>query len=416
MKTLKLSPVRPGRTLHDFIEFPKKLYAGNGQYVPDMDSDVRGLFDPAKNKALAFSELEGFVAYDGEKPVGRVLAIINHHANKSWKAKVARFGYFDFVDDKEVSRALLDAVSQWGGERGMDTIQGPLGLTDYDKEGMLMSDYGLMGSMETYYNYPYYPMHMEALGFGTAADWISIRVAVPKEIPQKYARVSKLSQEMFGFRVRTLSKKEIKQGYIYKVFSLLNEAFAPLFGFTPFTKEQAVEFMRLYLPVISMDMIPVVENDKGELLAIAITTGSLSHALRHSHGRLYPWGWYHLLRALKWKREDTVDLLLIAVRPDLQGLGLTAMLFAHLVPVYNHYGFRWAETGPQLVNNVKELSQWKALNPEYVKKRRCWEKKIGVKDTETESAAALADDRQDKRRHTEDSTGDRQTGNLGKRY
>ncbi len=377
MKNLKLTPVRPGRTLHDFIEFPKRLYAGNGQYVPDMDADVRGLFDPEKNKALAFSELEGFVAYGDGRPVGRVVAIINRHANESWKVRVVRFGYFDFVDDRDVSRALLDAVAQWGASRGMDTLQGPLGLTDYDKEGMLMSDYGLMGTMATYYNYPYYPMHMEALGFTAAADWISIRVAVPAAIPEKYAHVSRLSQEMFGLRVRPLSKKEVRDGYIYKVFQLLNAAFAPLFGFTPFTREQAVEFMGMYLPLLSMDMIPVVEDAKGDLLAIAVTVGSLSHALRHSHGRLFPWGWYHLLRALKWKHEDTVDLLLIAVKPDVQGLGLTAMLFDYLVPVFNRHGFRWAETGPQLVDNTKELSQWKALNPEYVKKRRCWEKKIG---------------------------------------
>lgn len=376
MKTFQVVPVHSASTLHDFIEFPKKLYADNGQYVPDLDSDIRDMFDPKKNKGLAFSELEGFVAYSDGKPVGRIVAIINSHANEKWKANVVRFGYIDFIDDAEVSKALIDTVGKWGKKRGMDTIQGPLGITDYDKEGMLMSDYGLLGSMETYYNYPYYPGHMEALGFQKAVDWLSIRVAVPKEIPAKYAHVSKLSEEMFGLHVRTMTKQEVKDGYIYKVFDLLNSAFSPLFGFTAFTKEQAEEFMNMYLPFISMDMIPIVENDKGELVSIAVTIGSMSHALRHTNGKLLPFGWLHLLSSLKWKREDTVDLLLIAVRPDMQGLGLTAILFAHLIPVYNKYGFRWAETGPQLENNFKELSQWKALNPEYVKRRRCWEKKI----------------------------------------
>lgn len=376
MKTLTLLSVHEGKTLRDFIEFPKKLYAGNGQYVPDLDSDVRNTFDPKKNSGLEFSDVEGFVAYCGGKPVGRVMAIINRHANEKWNVKVVRFGYLDFIDDQDVSKALLDKVAEWGRERGMDTMQGPLGITDYDKEGMLMSDFGLIGSMETYYNYPYYPKHMEGLGFGKAVDWLSIRVAIPKEIPAKYAHVAKLSEEMFGLHVRSMTKKEVREGYIYKVFDLLNAAFSPLFGFSEFTPEQAKEYMEMYLPFIDMDMIPIVENDKGELVSIAVTIGSMSHALRHANGKMLPFGWLSLLKSLKWKHEDTVDLLLIAVRPDLQGLGLTAMLFAKLVPVFNKYGFKWAETGPQLEDNFKELSQWKALNPEYVKRRRCWEKTI----------------------------------------
>lgn len=376
MKTLKVIPVHDARTLRDFIAFPKKLYADNGQYVPDLDSDMRKMFDPKKNKGLAFTDLEGFVAYRGQEAVGRVVGIINRHANEKWHNRVVRFGYFDFVDDEEVSSTLLDTVAQWGREHGMDTIQGPLGITDYDKEGMLMSDYGLLGSMETYYNFPYYPIHMERLGYRKAADWLSVRVALPSEVPAKYAHTAKLSQEMFGLRLRTLTKKEVRDGYIYKVFDLFNAAFSPLFGFTSFTKGQAVDFMNMYLPFLSMDMIPVVENEKGELVAIAITVGSLSHALRHTHGRLFPFGWLHIVKALRWKREDTVDLLLIAVRPDMQGLGVTALLFAHLVPVFKRYGFKWAETGPQLEDNFKELTQWKYLNPEYVKRRRCWEKKL----------------------------------------
>ena len=376
MKTLKIASVSKGKTLRDFIAFPKKLYAGNGQYVPDLDADVRDVFNPKKNRGLEFSEVEGFVAYRGEEPVGRVMAIVNHHANEKWKVRVVRFGYLDFIDDAEVSQALLDKVAEWGRERGMDSIQGPLGITDYDKEGMLMSDFGLLGSMATYYNYPYYPKHMEALGYIKAVDWLSIRIAIPKELPKKYAHVAKLSAEMFDLKVRTLTKKEIKNGYIHKIFDLLNSAFSPLFGFSAFSPAQAEEYMNMYLPFVDTRMIPVVENAQGETVAVAVTIGSLSHALRHAKGRLLPWGWLSLLTSLKWKHEDTVDLLLIAVRPDLQGLGITAMLFAHLLPVFNEYGFKWAETGPQLEDNFKELSQWKPMNPEYVKRRRCWQKAI----------------------------------------
>ena len=209
-----------------------------------------------------------------------------------------------------------------------------------------------------------------------AVDWLSIRIAIPKETPAKYARVAKLAPEMFGVHTRVLTKKEVREGYIYKIFDLLNESFSPLFGFTEFTKEQAKGFMNIYLPLMNMDMMPIVENDKGELISIAVTIGSLSHALRKTGGKLWPFGWYHLVKALKWKHEDTVDLLLIAVRPDMQGLGITAMIFDKMVPVFNKYGFKWAETGPQLEDNFKEITQWKYMNPTFEKRRRCYEKEI----------------------------------------
>jgi GNAT superfamily N-acetyltransferase len=376
MNALKIVSISEGKTMRDFIEFPKKLYTGNKQYVPDLDSDVRDVFNSKKNHGLDFSEVEGFVAYKDGKAVGRVMAILNRRANEKWNTKVVRFGYLDFIDDAEVSKALLDKVSEWGRERGMDTVQGPLGITDYDKEGMLMSDFDLLNSMVTYYNYPYYPEHMANLGYTKAADWVSVRIDIPEELPARYVRVAKLSAEMFELKLRTLTKKEIRDGYIYKIFKLLNSAFSPLFGFSDFTDAQAEEYMNKYLPIADTRMMPVVENQQGEPVAVAVTIGSLSHALRRSHGRLFPFGWLPLLSSLKWKREDTVDLLLIAVRPDLQGLGLTAMLFVHLLSVYKEYGFKWAETGPQLEDNFKELRQWDLLHPEFVKHRRCWQKSI----------------------------------------
>lgn len=376
MKTLKVVSVHERGVMRDFIEFPKKLYADCAQFVPDMDSDIRSMFDPSKNSGLAFTDVEGFVAYRDGEPVGRVAGIINRHANEKWNVNAVRFGYLDFIDDPEVSKKLLDTVSEWGKGKGMDKIEGPLGITDYDKEGMLVSDFDKLNSMVTYYNYPYYPQHMDRLGYKKAVDWLSIRVAVPKETPAKYARVAKLAPEMFGVHVRILTKKEVKDGYIFKIFDLLNASFSPLFGFSPFTQGQAKEFMNMYLPLVSMDMIPVVENDKGELISIAVTIGSLSNALRKADGKLWPTGWYHLLKALKWKHEDTVDLLLIAVRPDMQGMGITAMLFDKLIPTYNKYGYKWAETGPQLEDNFKELSQWKYLDPEFIKRRRCYVKDI----------------------------------------
>lgn len=389
METISVETVNTGKVgtdyrvnqkaLDDFIAFPKRLYADCAQYVPDLDADVRAVFNPRKNSAFAFTDLQGFVAYRDGRPVGRVLAIINRHANEKWNTKAVRFGYLDFIDDQEVSRTLLDTIAKWGLERGMDNMQGPLGITDYDKEGMLVSDFDMLASMATYYNYAYYPQHMDQLGFHKLVDWVSTRFKVPEKTPAKYARAAQLVPEMFGVHTRELTKKEIRAGYIYKIFDLFNASFSPLFGFTAFSHEQAREFMNMYLPLLGPEMFPVVENDKGELVAIAVTLGGLSHAMRKTGGRLWPFGWYHILKALRWKREDTAELLLIAVRPDMQGLGMTALLFDHLVHTFNKYGFKWAETGPQLENNNNELSQWRYLNPTFVKRRRCYGKDINQK-------------------------------------
>lgn len=362
--------------MNAFIKFPNILYKGNHSYVPDLDIDVRNTYNPKKNPGLRFCDAQPFVAYRDGKVVGRVAAVINHHANETWKKKVVRFSQIDFIDDDNVSRALIEAVEQWGRSRGMDTIEGPLGITDFDKEGMLLEDFDSMSAMTEYYNYPYYAGHMERMGFAKAVDWVHIRVKVPEDVPARYARVARLSKEMFGLHVRTLTKKEVLGGYGIKIFKLLNAAYAPLFGFTPMSEGQAMEYIRQYLPLLNLKLVPVVENEKGELISVAVTMTSLSHALRRTHGRLFPLGWFYLLRSLRWHPEHTAGLLLIAVRPDYQGFGVNALIFDHLIPVYNSMGIRYAETGPQIENNVKEISQWKPLNPEFLKRRRCWTKNI----------------------------------------
>lgn len=366
------------REMRDFIRIADKLYKGCQQYVPDLHISVRETFDPKKNSALKFSRLKPMVAYRDGKCVGRIMGIINPRANEKWKVKAVRFGMIDFIDDREVSAALLQSVEEWGSSQGMDTIEGPLGVTDFDKEGMLLTDFDSMGAMTEIYNYAYYPAHVEALGFGKAVDWLQVRIAVPKQVPEKYARTARLSKEMFGLKVRKVSAKEIYNGYGRKIFKLLNEAYSPLFGFTGFDESQVDDFCHSYVPLIDLRMVPIIENDKGELVSVAVTMGSISHALKRANGKLLPTGWYWLLRALKWHREHTAGLLLIAVRPDYQGLGVNALIFDDLIPLYNELGFRYAETGPQLETNVRELSQWQPLNPQMVKRRRCWIKKINT--------------------------------------
>lgn len=378
MNEIDIRKVSTKKDLRDFVQLPYKLYADNSCYVPDLESDIYNVFNPSQNSGLEFTDIMPFMAYDAQgNAVGRIVGIINHRANQKWNTRNVRFGLIEFVDDRRVSAALLSAVETWGKEHGMEQIQGPMGIFDFDKEGMLVEDFDQLSSMITIYNPPYYPAHLEALGYEKEVDWIQVCIEIPKEVPEKYARVARLSKEMFGLTVRKLTHADIyKRGYGRKVFELLNQAYASLFGYTELSDRQIDEYVNRYLPLIDKRLIPVVENDKGEIVGVAITMGSLSHALQKAKGRLFPFGWYHLLKALKWKREEKVDMLLIAVRPDYQGLGVNALFFDDLIPIYNQYHFRYAETGPQLEDNVKELSQWGPLHPAYTKRRRCYKKKL----------------------------------------
>lgn len=374
---VEVRKVMSRQDLDDFVRLPRLMYRGVPQYVPDLDSEIANLFLKKSNPESSFSSLQPFVAYHDEVPVGRIAGIVNRKANERWQQRVVRFGLIEFVDDLDVSRALLEAVGQWGQSMDMDTIQGPMGITDFDKEGMLVEDFHLAGTMNTIWNPDYYPRHMEAHGFQKAVDWVQIRIQIPQDVPVRYSRTSQYVREQIGLRVVKLNRTEIKkQGYGQRVFQLLNEAYAPIFGFSSLTEQQVDDLVKKYLHLVDLRLMPVVLNEKDELVGVAITMGSMTQALQKADGRLWPMGWYHLLKTLKWKPADHAEMLLVAVRPDYQGMGVNALFFDDLIPIYNKYGFKWAETGPQLEDNVRELSQWKPLKPEYVKRRRCFTKQL----------------------------------------
>ena len=368
------------RDIDDFVRLPRMMYHGVTQYVPDLERDIAGIICRKDNPGLEFSNVQFFVAYRDDVPVGRIAGIVNRKANEHWKQRVVRFGLIEFIDDQDVSRALLEAVAQWGREQGMDTLQGPMGITDFDKEGMLIEDFHLTGTMNTIWNPDYYPRHMEALGFQKAVDWVQIRIQIPQETPLRYSRTAQYVREQVGLRVVKMGDSGIDpRRYAGQALQLFNEAYAPIFGFSALSQTQIASFLDRYLPLLDRQMVPIVLNQQNEVVGAAVTIGSLSKALQKANGRLWPTGWYHLLKALKWKHEDTVEMLLVGVRPDYQGMGVNALFFDDLIPIYNQYGFKWAETGPQLEDNVRELSQWKPLKPEYVKRRRCYKKLINEK-------------------------------------
>ena len=365
------------RDMDDFVRLPRMIFHGVPQYVPDLERDIVGVFLKKSNPGLEFSDVQPFVAYQGDVPVGRIVGIVNRKANERWQQQVVRFSLIEFTDNLDVSTALLEAVGQWGLERGMDTLQGPMGITDFDKEGMLVDDFQMTGTMNTIWNPDYYPRHMEALGYKKAVDWVQIRIRIPQETPLRYTRTAQYVREQMGLRVVKMGDAGIdRRHYAELVMQMFNKAYSPIFGFSALSETQITTFLDHYLPLLDRQMVPIVLNKQDEVVGAAVTIGSLSKALQKADGRLFPTGWYHLLKALKWKHEETVEMLLVGVHPDYQGMGVNALFFDNLIPIYNKYGFKWAETGPQLEDNVRELSQWKPLQPEFVKRRRCYQKEL----------------------------------------
>lgn len=376
--SVEIKKVTTKSDLKRFIRFNYEFYKNNPYSVPDLYDDMLNTFSPQKNAAFEFCEADYFMAFRDGKMVGRVAAIINRRANETWKKKTVRFGWIDFIDDIEVSTALIDTVKQWGKERGMTEIEGPLGFTDMDAEGMLVEGFDQLSTMATIYNYPYYPQHMEKLGLVKSADWVEMKIYVPDAIPEKHKRISEIISKRYNLHIRKLkSKKEVyKTGIGHEIFRLINEAYTPLFGYSRMTERQIDQYVSMYVPVLDLRMVTLVENEKNELVAVGISMASLSRALQKAKGRLLPFGWWYLLKALMWKRPKVLDLLLVAVRPDYQGKGANALLFTDLIPIYKKMGFEYAESNPELEMNDKVQNQWQYFKTEQHKRRRCFKTDI----------------------------------------
>lgn len=376
--SVEIKKVTTKSELKRFIRFNYEFYKDNPYSVPDLYDDMLNTFSPKKNAAFEFCEADYFLALRDGKIVGRVAAIINRRANETWNRKTVRFGWIDFVDDMEVSTALIDTVKQWGKERGMTEIEGPLGFTDMDAEGMLVEGFDQLSTMATIYNYPYYPQHMERLGLSKSADWVEMKIYVPDVIPEKHRRISEIIAKRYNLHTRKLkSKKEVRQsGVAHDIFRLINDAYTPLFGYSRMTERQIDQYVKMYVPVLDLRMVSIVENEQNEIVAVGISMASLSRALQKAKGRLLPFGWYHLLKALMWKRPKVLDLLLVAVRPDYQGKGVNALLFTDLIPVYKELGFEYAESNPELEMNEKVQNQWQYFKTEQHKRRRCFKADI----------------------------------------
>ena len=308
-------------------------------------------------------------------------AIINRRANERWGRKSVRFGWIDFVDDREVSAALLRAVEQWGRERGMEEIVGPLGFTDMDPEGMLTWGFDQLGTQATIYNYPYYPEHIEAMGgWEKDNDYVEYKMFVPDTIPEKYTKIAAMVEKRYNLHVRKLTRREVlREGYGQKIFEVINETFKDLYGYSELTPKQIDQYVKMYLPMADLSLITLVEdwNAGRKLVGVGITIPSLSRAFQKCRdGRLWPFGWWHVLRALKFHKTEGVDLLLMGVLPEYRMKGANALMFADLIPRYQKYGFKWGESQVEMETNENVQSQWQYLDKVNHKRRRCYRKEL----------------------------------------
>ena len=381
MSSIQIKRVETKKDLKRFIEFHYDLYKGNPYDVPNLYSDEVNTLSKDKNAAFDFCEAEYFLALKEGKIVGRVAAIINHKANEKWKKKDVRFGWIDFIDDIEVSRALFEAVEEYGRKKGMDDIVGPLGFTDMDPEGMLTWGFDKLGTMATIYNYEYYPQHMEKLGgWEKDNDYVEYYLVVPEKSPEKYTKIAEMVEKRYNLHVRKLTKKDIFQGgYGKKLFDLINLTYSDLYGFSELTDRQIDQYVKMYFPFADLNLVTVIEdgNKDNQLAGLGITIPSLSHALQKCRrGRLFPFGWWHLLRAIKFHKTDGVDLLLMGFLPEYRSKGANALLFADLIPRYVNYGFKWGETQVEMDSNEGVQSQWGPLDPINHKKRRCYRRSL----------------------------------------
>lgn len=364
--------------LKKFINFGIDLYKGNEYFVPPLIYDERATLSRDKNPAFDHCDATYFMAHRDDKIVGRIGVIINFKSNEKWGEKNARFGFVDFIDDADVVDALFGAAESWARSRGMENIHGPLGFTDLDHEGMLIEGYDRMSTMATIYNYPYYPEHMVRMGYEKQKDWVEFLIQIPREVPERFSRMSEIVKKRFGLTVKHFERKSDVTPYAKEIFVLINKAYKDLFGYVELTDRQIDYYVDMYIPLLRLEFLTAVlrQNDN-KLIGVGIGIPSMSSALRKAKGRFMPMGWYHLYKALKRDGHDKVlDLLMVAVDPEYQNKGVNALLFNEFIPAAINLGMEVAESNVELEDNNNVQSLWNGLDVEQHKRRRAFIKKI----------------------------------------
>ena len=374
---VEIREIHTKRELKQFIQFANDLYADCPYYCPPLFFDEMNCFDAEKNPALEVCDYQLWMAYREGKPVGRIAGIINRRANEKWGFKHVRFGWFDFIDDKEVSKALLDTVVAWGKERGMDALNGPVGFTDFDHEGLLLEGYEYPAVMASLYNYPYYVNHIDAYGLVKEADWIELQVFPPKDVPERIDRLAEMVKQRYHVKiVKVKNSRELVKRFGIEYMDVIDAAYQKLYNFQPMTDKQKNYYKDMYFQFLNFDFVTLVVNEKEELVGVGLGMPDIAPALRKSGGKLFPFGWYHLIKALKAKKMERFSFLLIAVRPDYQDKGINALFLQDQIPLINQYGIHTLETTSMLETNTKVLSFFMQFDHKQHKRHRAYIKPL----------------------------------------
>lgn len=375
--TVTVHEVTNKRELRQFVDFPNILYKDSPYFVPAMIGDDLEDWDKKKNPAFDYCESRCWLAYRDGEIVGRVGAILSHKSNATWNTNRMRFTQVDFIDDPEVSAALFATVEAWAAEKGCEQVHGPLGWCDMDREGMLVEGFDRRSMFITYYNHPYYNDHLAQLGYRKDTDWIEYKLFAPdpdSDIAKKLHRIAEHVKRRYKLEVVKVRNHLDYIPIVPKAFELVNKAYAPLYSAVELSDKQVKKYSNKFLPLLSPKTTCFVRDEQGELVALGVCAPSMAAAMQRSRGRFLPFGWVGVLKALT--KNDTVDLFLIAVRPDLQGAGLNAIILDEMMKGARKMGIRYAETGPMLETNEKILAQWKLFDKEQHKRRRCYIKDI----------------------------------------
>ena len=372
--SVEIKTVRNRQDLRRFVDFPEKLYKDCDNWVPALRGDEFDTFDPKKNGAYDYCESECYLAVREGEVVGRVAAIINHHANRDWGEEIVRFGWLDFIEDKEVLKALLDAVVAWGKARGCTKVKGPWGFTDMDKEGLLVEGFEHLSPFTCLYNYPYYDRLLQELGFSKDVDWTQRIAKVTDQLPPMF-QFAGLIEQRYGLHVfQARSTKELADRYGLAIFHMYNETFAPLFQFTPLTDKQIDRYLKTYVPILRPEFVSVCLDKDDRPVGFTFCVPSLAKAVKKARGRLFPLGFVHILRALR--RNDTLEALMIGVLPEYQGKGANVLMFKHIHENALKFGIDKMILNPQLEENFKVQSLFEQYETEPFMRRRAYSKKI----------------------------------------
>ena len=374
---VSIKTVETKAELKTFIKFPLALYKDCPYYVPNIFMDEMSALDMEKNPMGKYCKARKFLAYKDGKVVGRVIAIINEIANRDWNHSEVRFGWIDFIDDMEVSKALIEAVIAFGKENGMTQISGPLGFTDFDSEGCVVEGFDDISSFALKFNYPYYAKHFEALGLAKANDWLELRIFVPDTVPDKVVRASKMLQERYGLHIRKITKRDVyKENYGQKVFDLINRTYSQLYDFTVLPPEVIESYIKMYLGLLDPKFLTLVEDPDGKLVAVALTMPSIARAVKKGRGYMFPLGWWYLLKSMYLKYEEALELLMIAVEPEWRNKGVHALLFNEIIPNLQKGGFKYGESNAEMESNTSVQNIWNAYEKELKRRRRVFTKEI----------------------------------------